>query len=190
MNIIILNNNTLNNIIFKYKYNFFIKLYFNNYIKICKLIIYIIKYLYIYNIYMYKHTKNKSKVYFSNKKIRVQKGLGKARLKNFKSPVCKQGACNFGPFYKENKIISKINYRLIFIYLLINKRSNIIIIKLENIINLLNIFYKNKNYCIFKLLYLKGIINNKYILINLNNKLFNKNIFINIIMYNYLIFLI
>lgn len=139
---------------------------------------------------MYKHTKNKSKVYFSNKKIRVQKGLGKARLKNFKSPVCKQGACNFGPFYKENKIISKINYRLIFVYLLINKRSNIIIIKLENIINLLNIFYKNKNYCIFKLLYLKGIINNKYILINLNNKLFNKNIFINIIMYNYLIFLI
>nr|BBB58101.1 large subunit ribosomal protein 4 [Plasmodium fragile] len=201
MNIIILNinNNIFDNILFKYKYKFFIKLYLNNYIKTYKIINYIIKDYYIYNNYIYKHTKNRSMIKYSNRKIRVQKGTGKARLKNNASPVCKQGSCIFGPYY--NKIQIKYNkfiYKLIFIYLLLNKRSNIIIIKLENIFN---IYYMNNyfsiytiNYFINKILYFNGIliynyINNKCKILNFYN-INNKYILFNLILYNYIILII
>ncbi|SBT79064.1 apicoplast ribosomal protein L4, putative (apicoplast) [Plasmodium ovale] len=195
-NLIILNiNNIFNNILFKYNYNFFIKLCLNNYIKIYKIIIYIIKYHYIHSIYKYKYTKNRSNIYFSKKKIRVQKGLGKARLKNLSSPLCKQGSCIFGPFY--NKISIKYNkfiYKLIFLFLLLNKRSNIIILKYENILNFLYIININNsslfniNNLLNKILYLNGIILG-YKIYNLN-KINNKYIFLNLIKYNYIIFII
>ncbi|VVF13533.1 apicoplast ribosomal protein L4 (apicoplast) [Hepatocystis sp. ex Piliocolobus tephrosceles] len=198
-NIIVLNinNNIFNNIIFKYKYNFFIKISLNNYIKIYKLIIYILKYYYINYIYKYKYTKNRSIINFSKKKIRTQKGLGKARLKNLSSPICKQGACTFGPFSKKDNIkYNKNIYKLIFIYLLINKRSNILIIKFEDILNLLNIIYIKNIYkftiknLIDKILYFNGIIlNNNYKILNINN-INNKFILINLIIYNYIIFVI
>ncbi|VEV59455.1 apicoplast ribosomal protein L4 (apicoplast) [Plasmodium vinckei vinckei] len=196
-NIIILNiNNNIfnNNIIFKYKYDFFIKLYLNNYIKIYKLLIYIIKYYYLNSIYKYKNTKNRSLINFSKKKIRVQKGTGKARLKTLSSTVCKQGSCTFGPFYK-NKIIkyNKFIYKLIFIYLLINKRSNILIIKFEYILCLLYI-YRNINFnikeLIYKILYLNGVLLNKnYKILNLY-EINNKYILLNLILYNYIIFIV
>ncbi|GAW84743.1 large subunit ribosomal protein 4 (apicoplast) [Plasmodium gonderi] len=203
MNIIILNikNNIFNNIIFKYKYNFFIKLYLNYYIKIYKIINYIIKYYYIYNIYVYKYTKNRSIINYSNKKIRIQKGTGKARLKNIKSPVCKQGSCSFGPYYVKNRIkYNKFIYKLIFIYLLCNKRSNIIIIKFENIFNMCNyvniIDFKKFiiDYFIFKILYFNGIVFkqnkvNKYKIMNFY-KINNKNMLFNLILYNYIILII
>ncbi|CAD2107747.1 apicoplast ribosomal protein L4 (apicoplast) [Plasmodium vinckei brucechwatti] len=196
-NIIILNiNNKIfnNNIIFKYKYDFFIKLYLNNYIKIYKLLIYIIKYYYLNSIYKYKNTKNRSLINFSKKKIRVQKGTGKSRLKTLSSTICKQGACTFGPFYK-NKIIkyNKFIYKLIFIYLLINKRSNILMIKFEYIVYLLYIYkniYFNIKELIYRILYLNGILLNKnYKILNLY-EINNKYILLNLILYNYIIFII
>nr|BBB58072.1 large subunit ribosomal protein 4 [Plasmodium knowlesi] len=202
MNIIILNinNNIFNNIIFKYKYIFFIKLYLNNYIKTYKIINYIIKYYYIYNNYIYKYTKNRSMIKYSNRKIRVQKGTGQARLKNNTSPACKQGSCTFGPYYNKIKIkYNKFIYKLIFIYLLLNKRSNIIIIKLENIFD---IYYMNNysikytiDYFINKILYFNGILisdyinNNKCKILNFYN-INNKYILFNLILYNYIIFIV
>ncbi|CAD2107745.1 apicoplast ribosomal protein L4 (apicoplast) [Plasmodium vinckei lentum] len=196
-NIIILNiNNNIfnNNIIFKYKYDFFIKLYLNNYIKIYKLLIYIIKYYYLNSIYKYKNTKNRSLINFSKKKIRVQKGTGKARLKTLSSTICKQGACTFGPFYKYKNIkYNKFIYKLIFIYLLINKRSNILIIKFEHILCLLYIYRNinlNINELICKILYLNGILLNKsYKILNLY-EINNKYILLNLILYNYIIFIV
>nr|BBB58159.1 large subunit ribosomal protein 4 [Plasmodium simiovale] len=192
MNIIILNinNDIFNNIIFKYKYKFFIKLYLNSYIKTYKIINYIIKDYYIYNNYIYKHTKNRNMINYSNKKIRIQKGTGKARLKNNTSPVCKQGSCTFGPYYDKIKIkYNKFIYKLIFIYLLLNKRSNIIIIKLENIFN---ICYVNNNYFMNKILYFNGILicnSNKFKILNFYN-INNKYILFNLILYNYIILII
>ncbi|CRG98227.1 apicoplast ribosomal protein L4, putative (apicoplast) [Plasmodium gallinaceum] len=199
MNIIMLNiNNNIFNIIFKYKYNFFIKLYLNNYIKTCKLLVYILKYYFLYDKNRYKHTKNKSLINFSNKKIRIQKGLGKSRLRNFKSPICKQGSCNFGPFYTK-KIIkyNNLKYKLVFLYLLLNKRSNIIIIKLEDLIKFLNYMYNyysnnvfNLNFLINKIIYFNGILN-RYLIIYLNQILnFNSNIILNLIKYNYIIIML
>nr|BBB58130.1 large subunit ribosomal protein 4 [Plasmodium fieldi] len=200
MNIIILSINNVNNIIFKYKYKFFIKLYLNNYIKTYKIINYILKEYYIYKNYIYKHTKNRSMIKYSNRKIRIQKGTGKARLKNNTSPICKQGSCTFGPYY--NKITIKYNrfiYKLIFIYLLLNKRSNIIIIKLEDIFNIYyinNYFIKSIiNYFINKILYFNGILiynninNNKCKILNFYN-INNKYILFNLIIYDYIILII
>nr|BAL70563.1 large subunit ribosomal protein 4 [Plasmodium malariae] len=197
MNIIVLNINNTINIIFKYKYDFFIKLYLNNYIKFYKLIIYIIKYYYIYHIYKYKSTKNRSIINFSKKKIRLQKGLGKSRLRNISSSICKQGYCVFGPYYKKNYILcNKFIYKLIFLYLLLNKRSNIIIIKFEDILNLLNIIYNNNKllfniyFLIYKFLYFKGILLDKKYKLLIFNKIYNKYIYLNLIIYNYIILII
>ncbi|CRH02943.1 apicoplast ribosomal protein L4, putative (apicoplast) [Plasmodium relictum] len=190
--IIVLNiiNNIFNNK--KYKYNFFIKLYLNNYIKIYKLLVYIIRYYFLYNKNINTHIKNKSLINFSNKKIRIQKGLGKARLKNFKSPICRQGSCSFGPIYNDNNLKrNKLEYKLVFIYLLLNKRSNIIIIKFEYLINIFDILLNNNiNLIIDNILYFKGILKNYYILNYKNINFNNRNIILKFINYEYIIFLI
>nr|QUL61499.1 ribosomal protein L4 [Haemoproteus columbae] len=204
-NIVILNINNIFNIMFKYKYNFFIKLYLNNYIKIYKFLTYIIKYYYIYNKNINKHIKTRSLVNYSKRKIRIQKGLGKARLRNLSSLVCKQGGCFFSFLnIKYNNIIkfNFLTYKLVFIYLIINKRSNILILKYEYLLKFLYINNSNFNSIynvINRILYFKGI-NNNYKILNFNNILFNnkflntkiinKSIILNLVIYDYLIFLI
>nr|YP_008757387.1 large subunit ribosomal protein 4 [Leucocytozoon caulleryi]BAN94667.1 large subunit ribosomal protein 4 [Leucocytozoon caulleryi] len=209
MYIIILNINNIFNIAFKYKYSFFIKLYLNNYIKIYKLLTYLIRHYLIYKKNITKHTKHRSLIHTSNKKIRVQKGLGKARLKNISSPICKQGACVFGPFFVNNVIMyNGLTYQLIYVYLLINKRSNIIILKYEYLIKYLYFFlsFKIMNLMdlINKILYFKGIVSNKKNIIffgNYINKYLNKDLFkmynfnqkyiiMSLILCNYIIFII
>lgn len=146
----------------------------------------------------YKHIiKSKNLVSYSNKKIRVQKGLGRARLGSLKNPVLRGGGISFGPFpfQFEYHINTK---ELCYIYrsLIFNKKSNMYYYYLSNNKLLFNCGTFN-SYVNYILKYLGISYLDKYLLINFKNS-YNKTFFkdfnsINIydlLVYNYFIFIL
>lgn len=111
------------------------------------------------------NTKIKSFSNYSNRKLYQQKGLGKARVGSLKSPIQRKGAVSFGLKFKSiPNCIKKNNFMLILKYLILNKRSNIYIINIFNIIKYLDKF---KNYLQLQL-QLNGILSNKILFVSLD----------------------
>ena len=142
-----------------------------------------------------KNTINRNNLSKSTKKMYRQKGLGKARIGSFKSPLHRGGSILFGPVSKKLDILlQKKQKKISFFYLLLNKRTYIsfifitpIIYTFENNIEYLNrqkrikgLFSENILYVIFYKLK-----NKKYSFININS--LNINSFLN---FDYIIFLI
>lgn len=188
------------NVITFYKpyFNIFLLIHLNNYINNIQLFITKISTLFNTEIYRYKNAsvKRVSMVNSSNKKLRKQKGLGKARVGLRSTPLSRGGGIVFGPLPMKCKI--NINKKIISNIkgsLLLYKKNNIIILKLE----LIPKFVFNLNYLIFKVL---GIFKGSKILylynmnvffrdFNLNNYSYlNKVSLLNLIIHDYLVFII
>nr|QDC33689.1 ribosomal protein L4 [Neospora caninum] len=119
------------------------------------------------------NTKIKAFSNYSNKKLRQQKGLGRARIGSRKSVIQKGGSIAFGLNLKRcfNPLIKKTLF-LILKYLCLNKRTNIYIIN----INTFNNYSVNfKNYLKLQV-QLNGILIHKLLCLNLtkNNLVYFK----------------
>ncbi|KYF38381.1 ribosomal protein L4 (apicoplast) [Toxoplasma gondii ARI] len=119
------------------------------------------------------NTKNKAFSSYSNKKLRQQKGSGKARIGSKKSVLQKGGSVTFGLNLKRyfNPLIKKTLF-LILKYLCLNKRTNIYIIN----INTFNKYSVNfKDYLKLQV-QLNGILIHKLLCLNLtkNNLVYFK----------------
>ncbi|KYK53897.1 ribosomal protein L4 (apicoplast) [Toxoplasma gondii TgCatPRC2] len=119
------------------------------------------------------NTKNKAFSSYSNKKLRQQKGSGKARIGSKKSVLQKGGSVAFGLNLKRyfNPLIKKTLF-LILKYLCLNKRTNIYIIN----INTFNKYSVNfKDYLKLQV-QLNGILIHKLLCLNLtkNNLVYFK----------------
>nr|QEM01607.1 50S ribosomal protein L4 [Nephromyces sp. ex Molgula occidentalis] len=118
-------------------------------------------------------TKTRGQISKSNIKPRPQKKTGKSRAGTFKSPLWRGGGINFGPkpLNLKKKISNKI-LRLSKFLLFFNKRSNILIIKYDNIFPILT---NNIDDHILKEIKLLGInLNSKLLIINTTSINLNK----------------
>ncbi|PFH30602.1 ribosomal protein L4 (apicoplast) [Besnoitia besnoiti] len=149
-------------------------LYNNTFLEIVKFLsLNLLNELNIIKNFKISNTKLKAFSTYSNKKLRQQKGSGKARVGSKKSILHKSGSIAFGLNTKRlfNPLIKKTLF-LILKYLYLNKRTNIYIINVNTNIKYLINF---KNYLKLQM-QLNGILIHKFLCLNLtkNNLVYFK----------------
>ena len=146
-----------------YNYNNFnlflfnIKLNYLSFVKNFRLFLYLESKNLLYKRNNTSNFKSRSDVSYSNKKIRVQKGSGKARAGRRSSPIYIGGGIVFGSnkFYRRKILFNKIFKKIVFEFILFYKRHSIIVI--DKILFDINYFNFDNCFIFFDILDFKNI---------------------------------